>query len=169
MIIQTPRLLLRPFEAEDLDDFYSYCSQSGVGEMAGWPAHTSKEQSAAVLQHYLGNPDYIAIYHRREEKVIGNIVLRPDEEGGENSRFISFVLNRDYHRRGFMTEAVGATVMQLAIAGITRIRARCFQHNIASKGLLEKCNFAYIGEGHIHSPWLQQDFDTYEFVFEIEE
>ena len=35
MMIETDRLMLRPFEEGDLDDFYAYASVPGVGEMAG--------------------------------------------------------------------------------------------------------------------------------------
>ena len=38
-IIETERLVLRPFKWEDLDDFFTYASVEGVGEMAGWPHH----------------------------------------------------------------------------------------------------------------------------------
>jgi ribosomal-protein-alanine N-acetyltransferase len=34
-IIETERLVLRPFKWDDLDDFFGYASVDGVGEMAG--------------------------------------------------------------------------------------------------------------------------------------
>ena len=34
--LETPRLLLRPWEEEDLEDFFAYASVDGVGPMAGW-------------------------------------------------------------------------------------------------------------------------------------
>ena len=35
-IIETKRLVLRPFTTSDADDLYEYASVEGVGEMAGW-------------------------------------------------------------------------------------------------------------------------------------
>ncbi len=35
IILQTSRLILRPFCNDDLDDFYEYARVEGVGEMAG--------------------------------------------------------------------------------------------------------------------------------------
>lgn len=35
-VIETERLILRPFKQTDLEDFYEYASVEGVGEMAGW-------------------------------------------------------------------------------------------------------------------------------------
>ena len=36
VILKTERLLIRPWRQSDLDDFYSYASVDGVGQMAGW-------------------------------------------------------------------------------------------------------------------------------------
>lgn len=41
-IIETERLILRPFKQSDLDDFYEYASVEGVGEMAGWNTMKTK-------------------------------------------------------------------------------------------------------------------------------
>ena len=34
--LETERLVLRAFKDSDLNDFYEYASEDGVGEMAGW-------------------------------------------------------------------------------------------------------------------------------------
>ena len=44
IVIQTDRLILRPFKQEDLKDFFEYASVEGVGEMAGWRHHESIEK-----------------------------------------------------------------------------------------------------------------------------
>ena len=44
-IIETERLILRPFTQADLGDFYEYASVEGVGEMAGWKHHESIDES----------------------------------------------------------------------------------------------------------------------------
>ena len=36
LIIETDRLILRPFKRSDLHDLFEYASVAGVGEMAGW-------------------------------------------------------------------------------------------------------------------------------------
>ena len=51
--LETERLILRPFEKEDLDDFYTYASVEGVGEMAGWKHHTSKEETQKILDMFI--------------------------------------------------------------------------------------------------------------------
>ena len=48
--LKTERLLIRPWRQSDLDDFYSYASVDGVGQMAGWKPHESKEESKIILE-----------------------------------------------------------------------------------------------------------------------
>lgn len=40
MRLETDRTILRNFKEEDLEGFHEYCSQEGVGEMAGWKHHS---------------------------------------------------------------------------------------------------------------------------------
>lgn len=46
MTLETKRLLLRPWEESDAESCYRYASDPLVGPAAGWPAHTSVEDSA---------------------------------------------------------------------------------------------------------------------------
>ena len=39
VVLHTPRLTLRPWREEDLEDFYAYARVDGVGQMAGWLPH----------------------------------------------------------------------------------------------------------------------------------
>ena len=41
MILETNRLILRPWCESDADDLYTYASDPEVGPPAGWPPHTS--------------------------------------------------------------------------------------------------------------------------------
>ena len=43
VIIQTERLILRPWKEADLNDFYEYASVDGVGQMAGWVPHIQSD------------------------------------------------------------------------------------------------------------------------------
>ena len=41
MILETERLILRPFEETDAESLYKYAKDDRVGPIAGWPPHTS--------------------------------------------------------------------------------------------------------------------------------
>ena len=44
VVLHTPRLTLRPWRPDDLDDFYAYAREDGVGQMAGWLPHKNRGQ-----------------------------------------------------------------------------------------------------------------------------
>ncbi|MBQ4638433.1 MAG: N-acetyltransferase, partial [Clostridia bacterium] len=52
-VLETPRLILRPWKTSDIDDFFEYAKVPGVGEMAGWPHHTSKDTSKMVMESFI--------------------------------------------------------------------------------------------------------------------
>ena len=51
--IETPRLILRPWEQSDLEDFYEYARVDGVGQMAGWQPHESVQKSQMILDLFI--------------------------------------------------------------------------------------------------------------------
>ena len=47
--METERLILRPWLADDLDDLYEYSSDERVGSMAGWKPHISREEARSAV------------------------------------------------------------------------------------------------------------------------
>ena len=47
--LQTERLTLRPWRQSDLEDLFEYASVDGVGQMAGWKPHESRDESQRIL------------------------------------------------------------------------------------------------------------------------
>ena len=50
MILETERLILRPWEERDANDLFQYASNPEVGPIAGWPVHTSVENSREIIK-----------------------------------------------------------------------------------------------------------------------
>ena len=71
--LETDRLMLRAFEKSDLDDFYEYASVEGVGEMAGWKHHESREKSLEILERFISEDKTFAICLKENGKVIGSL------------------------------------------------------------------------------------------------
>jgi [ribosomal protein S5]-alanine N-acetyltransferase len=152
--LETERLLLRPFEEKDLDDFYEYARVPGVGEWAGWPHHESKEESARILKMFMEDKKTFAIVFKAENRVVGSLGLENykwDLQGFRSDlvgREIGYVLSKDYWGNGLMSEAV------------KRVIAFCFNDlhldflvishwtkNDRSRRVIEKCGFHFLGEG----------------------
>ena len=170
MDIETERLLLRNFTTEDLDDVFEYCSQKDIGEMAGWSVHKSKDDTVKMLNDWILNKNQLALVWKENGKVIGHIAINEDsEEGRADTKELGCALNRDFQRRGIMSEAIQTVVDFLFDRDIAFIWACCFQDNVASKGMIEKCGFSLHQEGTFHSKSLDRVFKSYEYCITRDE
>ena len=61
MILQTKRLILRPWSENDAEELYKYASDPEVGSPAGWPPHTSVENSREIIRTVLSAPEIYAV------------------------------------------------------------------------------------------------------------
>lgn len=147
--IETERLILRPFKQEDLDDFHEYASVEGVGEMAGWKHHETKEETQLILNKFVINDKTFAIVYKGNNKVIGSLGI--EEYGMEDKltefsnyigREIGYVLSKDYWGKGIMPEAVMAVIDYLFnVANLDFLTCGYYDFNIQSKRVQEKCGF----------------------------
>ena len=168
MILETERILLRPFESGDLADLHTYASQPGVGEMAGWKHHVDLAESREMLDAFLAAASTFAVVYQADGRVIGHLAVHDDSENGrEDTKELGFVLSRDYQRLGIMTEALRALLDHLRSVGIQHVYACCFQDNAPSKGLIEKCGFRFEQEGTYHSSSLDRDLASFEYVIDF--
>lgn len=149
LIIETDRLILRKWKIEDLDDFYEYACVPGVGEMAGWPHHESKEVSKKILEHFISGNKTFAIVYKENNKVIGSLGIelykladKLSEFDGYYGREIGYVLSKGYWGKGLMPEAVKA-VIEYLFKNLNYDFLLCsyFDKNNRSKRVQEKCGF----------------------------
>ena len=73
MILETERLILRPWCDDDAEDLYTYASDPDVGPPAGWPPHTSVENSGEIIRTVLSKPEVYAVCLKENGEPIGNI------------------------------------------------------------------------------------------------
>ena len=166
MIIKTKRTLISSIKKSDLADFYDYSHQEGVGEMAGWSHHKNIEEAKRALETMVNSGRVLAIKHIVDNKMIGHISINNDSnDNRSDTKELGFVLNRDYHNQGIMTEAVTAVVDFLFTGDIQYVYACCFQDNGASKRVIEKCGFSFDREGTYYSFPFRTEFPSYEYVY----
>ena len=53
MILETERLILRPWDNADAESLYEYAKDDCIGPIAGWLPHTSVENSREVIKNVL--------------------------------------------------------------------------------------------------------------------
>ncbi|NLD18802.1 MAG: GNAT family N-acetyltransferase [Clostridiales bacterium] len=55
--LYTKRLILRPWMESDAESLYEYAKDPEVGPIAGWPVHTSVENSREIIGNVLAVPE----------------------------------------------------------------------------------------------------------------
>ncbi len=147
--IETERLVLRAFRQTDLSDFYEYASVEGVGEMAGWRHHESKEKTQEILDSFINEDKTFAVCLKENGKIIGSLGVEKygledklTEFNGYKGREIGFVLSKDYWGKGIMPEAVNAVINYLFNdLDLDFLTCGYYDFNLQSKRVQEKCGF----------------------------
>lgn len=148
MILETKRLILRPWEEEDAEELYRYAKDPRVGPAAGWPPHSSVENSREIIRGVLSEPETYAVVSKESKKPIGSAGLMigsqsnlgiSDEEGE-----IGYWIGVPYWGQGLIPE----TVQELIRYGfeelhLTTIWCAYFDGNEKSRRVQEKCGFLY--------------------------
>ena len=148
-VIETERLILRPFCEADLCDFNEYASVDGVGEMAGWKHHETVEESKRILDIFIEEDKTYAITLKDSGKVIGSVGV--EEYGLENAlteftdykgREIGYVLSRAYWGKGIVPEAVNGVIEYLFNElDLDFLLCGYYDFNTQSRRVQEKCGF----------------------------
>lgn len=155
-VLESARLLLRPFEMKDANDVYEACKEPELGRGCGWPVHVSLEHSKAVLQNILIHPGTWAILSKADGRVIGSISLMEGEEANlalENEEAeLGFWLNKDFWKQGLMQEA-GSLVIAWAFEerGKKRLKAAYATWNEASGNVQKRLGFEEAGEQNLYA------------------
>ena len=146
--IQTERLLLRPFQAEDVAAYYDYMSDPDVMKYTAllplsWEEAKNRVESLAMKQANT-SPHAFVITLGESEKLIGNCRLARDNDEPTTGD-MAYFLNRNYWGRGYATEAVRALIDY----GFDRfdfksIYAICVPENEASRRVMEKAGMVEI-------------------------
>ena len=145
MILETERLLLRPWEEADAEECYRYAKDPLVGPIAGWPVHTGVENSRQIIRDVLSAPETYAIVLKETGLPIGSIGL---QRGGlaekEDEAELGYWLGVPYWGRGLVPEAARA-LLRRAFEELKLERVWCgyYDGNEKSRRVQEKLGFRY--------------------------
>lgn len=148
MELTTERLLLRTWKETDAESLYEYAKDPEVGPIAGWPIHTSVENSREIIRGVLSVEETYAVCLKEDGKAIGSIGLMigtasnlnlPDTEGE-----IGYWIGVPFWGQGFIPEAVKELLCHgFEDLKLNKIWCGYFEGNIKSKRVQEKCGFIY--------------------------
>jgi ribosomal-protein-alanine N-acetyltransferase len=148
MVFVTDRLILRPWKDTDAESLYEYAKDDRVGPIAGWPIHTSVENSLEVIRNVLSADETYAVCLKDDAKAIGSIGLMIGKESNldlpENEGEIGYWLGVPFWGQGLIPEAVRELIRH-AFDDLHLVRLWCgyFEGNEKSKRVQEKCGFVY--------------------------
>ena len=147
-MLETKRLILREWEESDAEELFKYASDPQVGPIAGWPVHTSVQNSKEVIKYILSKPNTFAVVLKETGKPVGSVGLMigkesniglPDDEGE-----IGYWIGVPYWGQGLIPEAVNELI-RYAFEDVKLKKLWCghFDGNHNSQRVQEKCGFKY--------------------------
>ena len=151
MQLSTPRLILRPWAATDAEALYEMASDPSIGSMAGWKPHESVEESRRIIDTVFAAPEVYAIVSRISNTPVGCIGLDRDPKilrKGPKDAEIGYWVGRRYWGQGFATEAMEEIIRHsFEDLGITKLWCQCFERNLQSSRVQQKCGFVFDHRG----------------------
>lgn len=148
LLIETERLIIRPFTLEDIEASYNMNLDPEVSKYTGDGGVVSKNEiEKRITQNILG--DYqkygfgrLAVDLKKENKFIGFTGLKYLDDIKEVDLGYRFI--RSYWGNGYATESGMASIsFGFESLGINKIIAMVLPENINSIRVLEKLNFKY--------------------------
>lgn len=144
-MIETERLILRPFLESDAKDAFEYLKEPMVNCFACMKLNTLDDAKAEMVKRAKETEYLFAIVLKETGKVIGEIDAYPETPapGEENAVLDTFspcwMLNKEYHGKGYAYEAAHAFFDYLfRKKGARRIYAYTEDYNVSSQKLCEK-------------------------------
>ena len=148
--IETLRLWLRPFTADDLDDLHQriYADAEVMRYLPGGVPRPVEKTIAAIeaFQQHDAEHGYTiaAVIDKETDQLMGHCGLWRLEV--DHTIEVAYALGRAYWGQGFATEAAQATLRYgFEVCGLPQIVALAFPENIASQRVIQKIGMQHIG------------------------
>ena len=145
MVLETKRLILRPWEESDAEECYKYAKDPRVGPIAGWPVHTSVENSRQVIHDVLMVPETYAIVLKETGLPIGSIGLHHNDLTEQDDECeLGYWVGKPFWGQGIMPEAARELLRHaFEDIGMQKVWCGYYEGNEKSKRVQEKLGFRY--------------------------
>lgn len=164
-LLETERLLFRPFRESDAEAVFAFCQNPKLGNNAGWAPHRTVEESHEILRKvFMGQESIWAITLRDSGEIVGTAGLIPDPKRQNSGvRMLGYWLGEPHWGKGYMTEAVRVVLdYGFRELHLSLISAACYPHNKRSQQVLKRSGFQY--EGKLHQAELTADGKVYDHL-----
>lgn len=148
-MIETERLILRPWQENDAEALFRYARDPDIGSIAGWPPHTSVENSLEIIRTVFYAPETYAVVLKETSEPVGscgimfaNSLHSANMKEGEAE--IGYWIGKPYWGQGLIPEAVKALLARcFNELKLDAVWCGYYEGNMKSKRVCEKCGFKY--------------------------
>lgn len=148
-MIETERLILRPWMASDAEALFRHASHPNLGPPAGWEPHPSVDYSREVIRSIFSLPEVYAVVPKDCTEPVGLCGIVPssgsrtsdiDEDDGE----ISYWIAVPFQGRGLIPKAVSALMERaFSLLGYNALWCGIFSDNAKSMSVCRKCGLTF--------------------------
>lgn len=146
---ETERLILRPWHEDDAAALFRYAGDPDIGPVAGWPPHTSVENSLEIIRTVFAAPETYAVVLKDTAEPVGSCGIMfsdslhsADMKQGEAE--IGYWIGKPYWGRGLIPEAVKALLSRcFNDLALDTVWCGHYDGNVKSKRVIEKCGFRF--------------------------
>lgn len=148
MTFETERLILRPWREDDAESLYKYASDPEVGPKAGWPPHTSVEDSRQIIRQVLSVPETYAVCLKESGEAVGSVGLKMGDATDMTDRAdeceLGYWIGRPFWGQGLIPEA-SRELLRHAFEELNMQAVWCgyYDGNTKSRRVQDKLGFAY--------------------------
>ncbi len=171
MEFQTKRLILRAWRESDAEALYKYAQNPNIGPIAGWPPHTSVENSREIIKNVLSAEETYAVVLKETGEAVGSIGLMTAKseihsaEMAEDEGEIGYWIGEPLWGQGLIPEAVHELLRHaFEDLQLTAVWCGYYEGNEKSKRVQEKCGFTYHHTEHNKPTPLMNDTRTEHFT-----
>ncbi len=174
MNLETKRLILRPWQNSDAEDLYHYACDPRIGPIAGWPVHTSVENSREIIHGVLSEPETYAAVLKETGKAVGSAGIlfagRGNAPMNETEAELGYWIGVPYWGQGLICEAVDILLRRCFLdLGCSAVWCGYTDGNKQSKRVMEKCGFLYHHTDKDKPCALMHDIRTEHFTYQTKE
>jgi ribosomal-protein-serine acetyltransferase len=153
-VLKTPRLLLRPMATGDAAMLWPDIADAEIARYMAWTPHADLTQTEAFVAHEVARLEsgkgctWVILQDGGFRGIVSLIGLTGTHRALTYDRAeLAYWLGRAHHRLGIATEAVGRVVeFAFRDLGAHKLNVSHFGPNAASRALIHRLGFRYVGE-----------------------
>lgn len=153
--LYTERLLLRPPQVRDYEQWAKLRRDSREFLLPWEPRWSHDHLSSRAFRNRVvwaersmrqGDAYPLFLFRQKDGQIVGGLTLSNIRRHPAQTGTLGYWVGEDYSLRGYMTEALFA-LRDFAFndLDLSRLEAACLPDNVASRRLLERCEFQYEG------------------------